>query len=55
MPESALWFWIQKAMPMDLFAELPQGGFAKQNPFSNEGLGQLMLAIKGRHAMLFLL
>lgn len=40
MPESALWFWIQKAMPMDLFA--PQGGFAKQNLFSNESLGQLL-------------
>lgn len=34
---------------MDLFAELPQGIFAKQNLFSKGGLGQLMLELKGGH------
>lgn len=49
MPESGLWFWIPKAMLMDLFTELPQGVFAKQNLFSKGGLGQLMLELKGGH------
>lgn len=40
---------------MDLSAELPQGGFAKQNLFSNEGLVRLILEIKGGHARLCLL
>lgn len=40
---------------MDFFAGLPQGAFAKQNLFSNESLGQLMLEIKGRHTKLSLL
>lgn len=42
---------------MDLFAELPQGGFAKQNLSSNEGSGhfQLILEKKGTHGTLSLL